>query len=309
MRKLLVKPGVQKNGQIVTRSELQEAVANFNPDAPTPITLGHPTDSQSPAFGRVLSVELTDQGLEGDVDYTPELVALEAKGYYRGWSAGLKPGQNGYYLHHLAMCGELPPASEVKNLSMVATWPTDIILTDNMEDATMTPEEVKQLIADETKEYKDKITALEAQVAAAKQKDGKGQEGGEKAGDGEKDKPSDKDGKGEKPGSNKPDNKGNDEKQSKELADVLEALKKERIERLKEAAQAKGLGADQIKPLVAMVASAKDISLADADNPFEQAMRFVAGLPTPGKGRMTAPIELSDKTGEPYDYNGLAGKM
>jgi ribosomal protein L19E len=83
------------------------------------------------------------------------------------------------------MCGELPPASEVKNLSMVATWPTDIILTDNMEDATMTPEEVKQLIADETKEYKDKITALEAQVAAAKQKDGKGQEGGEKAGDGE----------------------------------------------------------------------------------------------------------------------------
>jgi hypothetical protein len=58
-----------------------------------------------------------------------------------------------------------------------------------------------------------------------------------------------------------------------------------------------------------MVASAKDISLADADNPFEQAMRFVAGLPAPGKGRMTAPIELSDKTGEPYDYNGLAGKM
>lgn len=303
MRKLLVKPGLQKNGQIVTTKDLQETRDNFNPDAQPPITLGHPTSSESPAFGRVESVELTEEGLEGNLNYTPELTALESKGYYKGWSVGLKPGKNGYYLHHLAMCGELPPAGEIKNLSMVAVEPTDIILTDNLEDTSMTPDEVKQLIAEETKPYKDKITALEAQVAASKQK------GEEKPGDGEKGKPADKDKAEEKPKTDKAEDKKGDEKQSKELADVLGVLKKERVERLKEAAKAKGLSDDQIKPLVTMVESAKDISLADADNPFDQAMQFVAGLPAPDKKGMTAPIELSDKAGEPFDYNGLAAKM
>ncbi len=284
MKMLLVKPGKQKNGQIVTWEDLKQVVSNFNPSAPPPVTLGHPLDSRFPAFGRVKKVWLTNEGLAGEVEKTPELIDLEKKGYFKGWSVGLKHSDNGYYLHHLAMCGELPPASNIKELS-------DIILTDEIKEEIMDREEIKKIIEEATKPLIDKINLLEARLEAKNKEK------------------TDEDSKQQDQENQKEEKQGElkEEQENRELAAALSLLKKERINRIKDLAKAKGLTEEQIKPFVEALEKL-DISLSDGEDIFEKFKIFISTLPAKPDKNLSESI-FGVKEDESINFNKIAAKM
>lgn len=131
MRKMsIVTTGTQKTGEVVTNEMLESAVANFNKDARPPVTTGHPDkgDDQYPAYGRVANptvIESVDSPGEWeliiDVHYTDYLEGMEDSGDFEGFSLGLYPceGRDGWYIHHLAILGGLPPAADTKTLEVV----------------------------------------------------------------------------------------------------------------------------------------------------------------------------------------------
>ncbi len=295
MKKILVTPGVQRNGQIVTPAHLKEVLSNFNPDAAVPITLGHPSDSQLPAFGRVTKLYLENDGsLSGDVVFNPELQKLESEGYYTGWSVGLKKGEKGFYLHHLAMCGELPPAAEIKNLadggaSEHSVEQVQFLLTDTIGDKNeMNEEEIKKLVAEQVAELTKVLTTIEARLEAFEQK----QEGEQKT----PEKSEEKDERGQ--------GKTNDETEEK-LENMEKMLKAERLEKLKKLLAEKGLTPEQMKPLLEAVEAGGDITLADS--PYSRVLQFADSLPSLQKQgflNLTVP-----KDGSEAKWKDLASKM
>lgn len=133
VRKLrIVATGIQKNGQPVTKAQLESVVKNYKPDSRPPVTPGHPAKGadQTSALGRVANLRteeyvengVTKTGLFGEVNYTQELEAREDKGEFEGFSAGIHPvpEQDGeWYMHHLAVLGQLPPAADTKTLDVI----------------------------------------------------------------------------------------------------------------------------------------------------------------------------------------------
>lgn len=135
IRKLIiVTTGTQNNGAVVTREMLESAVANFDADARPPVLLGHPQegDCQYAAYGRVDNpviqenadsgeLELGELELIVDIVYSDYLVSLEDSGDFEGFSIGLYPciGKEGWYIHHVAILGSLPPAADTKTLEVV----------------------------------------------------------------------------------------------------------------------------------------------------------------------------------------------
>lgn len=110
MKIQLAKVGKANNGLSLTLSELQEAVKNFKDTRP--ISIDHIKTGKEPKYGEVKWVELNKDVLEGEIGLLPEVQPLFEKGLYNKWSSGFKRGDNGMYLHHLALLGAQPPAIE-----------------------------------------------------------------------------------------------------------------------------------------------------------------------------------------------------
>ncbi|MGL4757383.1 MAG: hypothetical protein ACRCXB_33940, partial [Aeromonadaceae bacterium] len=117
----LVGDGVQKNGKTVTKAMLGDIVKRWSGDGRPPITLGHPAQGADKvaALGRVDNPRTEPSRrvpgkteLVVELHYTPELEKLEDAGKFEGFSAGIYPTMDGkgYYLHHVAALGQLPPA-------------------------------------------------------------------------------------------------------------------------------------------------------------------------------------------------------
>ncbi|TQF71790.1 hypothetical protein [Pseudoalteromonas luteoviolacea] len=292
IRKLrLVKPGVQANGQTVTKQHLEQVVKNYKDDARPPITFGHPGKGadKTPAFGRACKPELDNDGaLVLNLNYTPELEAREDKGEFEGFSGGIHPHPDTgeYYLHHVAACGQLPPAADTKTLEVVelsATGDNIIYLSSEIikEDITMDPDELKKLLEDALKPVIERIETLEG-------KDKKTNDN---------DNPSD-----------------TEQPQSKELSALLETVKADRIKTIKATANSKGLSEEQIKPLVERLESTEALELADnkPNSAYNSTLAFINGLKEPEPNvDLLNPLELSDSKGEtkPLDSAELANKL
>jgi len=101
--------GKQKNGIEVTEELLKQVVKNFS--NPVPITLGHPKSDSVPAVGFFEKVELKDGCLYGEYKLSPIGEILLSSQAYRNISVGIrKHPERGYYLHHVALLGGIPPA-------------------------------------------------------------------------------------------------------------------------------------------------------------------------------------------------------
>ncbi|CAK1994880.1 conserved hypothetical protein [Vibrio crassostreae] len=184
IRKLeIVADGIQKNGQPVTKAQLESVVRHYKSDARPPVTPGHPTkgSDQIAALGRASNLR-TEAGsgdksgktvLVGEVIYTPEMETLEDSGKFEGFSAGIHPvpdKEGEWYMHHLAFLGQLPPAADTKTRDVVDLSDSDfcddaIYLSadvgtqpgsgDNETGITMKKDELKTLLGDVVKEQLD----------------------------------------------------------------------------------------------------------------------------------------------------------
>ncbi|CAH8191663.1 conserved hypothetical protein [Vibrio aestuarianus] len=214
VRKLeIVADGIQKNGQPVTKAQLESVVRNYKPDARPPVTPGHPTkgSDQIAALGRVSNLR-TEAGsgdkagktvLVGEIIYTPEMEALEDSGKFEGFSAGIHPvpDKDGeWYMHHTAFLGQLPPAAETKTRDVVNLSDSDfcdgaIYLSaevgnqsgsdDNETGITMKKDELKALLGDAVKEQLEAMGIKPGTPEPAKKDDAQ-PEGDETTGGGDK---------------------------------------------------------------------------------------------------------------------------
>jgi Skp family chaperone for outer membrane proteins len=101
--------GKQKNGIEVSEELLNQVVENFS--NPVPITLGHPKSDSAPAVGFFERIEVKDGCLYGEYKLSPVGQILLSSGTYKNISVGIrKHPEKGYYLHHVALLGAVPPA-------------------------------------------------------------------------------------------------------------------------------------------------------------------------------------------------------
>ncbi|WGW01547.1 hypothetical protein QF117_12240 [Vibrio sp. YMD68] len=214
IRKLeIVADGIQKNGQPVTKAQLESVVRNYKPDARPPVTPGHPTkgSDQIAALGRVSNLR-TEAGsgdkagktvLVGEIIYTPEMEALEDSGKFEGFSAGIHPvpDKDGeWYMHHTAFLGQLPPAAETKTRDVVDLSDSDfcddaIYLSadvgtqpgsdDNETGITMKKDELKTLLGDVVKEQLDGM-GIKPNTPPVKKEGDQSKDGGPTTTDGDK---------------------------------------------------------------------------------------------------------------------------
>ncbi len=300
----LVTAGIQREGTRVTLNHLQQAVDQFNPDARPPVTLGHPTDSQVLAFGRVDRPRIEQDALLVDIHYTPVLQRLEDDGYVAGFSVGLYPHQadQRYYIHHVAALGELPPAADVQSLSvteldsvtlsaagsglitLAADFIQDEIMDQKMKEAIALA--VKEAMAAQLKPITEQQTKLAEQVKtlAAQQPAPAKSEPPQKQ--------------------QKPTAQPQDPAQAAQLADMqkqlaasMDTIRADRINSVIAAAKAKGLSEDQLKPLQALLAKSDALALADnaADGVFAQAQAFIQACPEPAaQPGFLQPLALAD---------------
>lgn len=199
----IVASGIQKNGQPVTKGQLESVVRNYKSDSRPPITPGHPTkgSDQTAALGRVANLRTEDvvidgqekTALMGEVLYTPELESKEDSGEFEGFSAGIYPlpDKSGeWYMHHLAVLGQLPPAADTKTLDVINLSDSDF-----SEDAIIlsadvgTPNSNKKIEGLEMDEAKLKKLIEDAVKAHAKPTDDKTKSGDDKSKPGETKKP------------------------------------------------------------------------------------------------------------------------
>ena len=306
----LVSVGVQKEGTRVTLSNLQEAVAQFNPDARPPVTLGHPTDSQTLAFGRVDKPRIEEDALLVDIQYTDVLKQLEDEGYVAGFSIGLHPHQKDqrYYIHHVAALGELPPAADIKSLAVkeldsvtlsaagsdlitLAAEFQDQIMDQKMKDAIALA--VKEGIATQLKPITDQQAALQKQVKALAD-----QAPGDQP---DKDKPEDT-----------PNPSAELAQMQKQLSASKDTISTDRINTVLAAAKTKGLSDEQLKPLGALLAKSDALALADNSDQgvFAQAQAFIGAFPDlSDQAAFLQPLSLADDPDDKVDTAALAAKF
>ncbi len=313
-KRVLATPGVQSNGQVITLDDLIQVTKNFNPDAPVPVTPGHPKSDSAPALGRVRKVAVEDGVLVGEVFRSPAMIRLEEEGHYAGWSVGLhrKP-DNTFYLHHLAALGQHPPASEIKDLGVVElAQPAgdDLIILDQKfkEDDVGVDEKTQKLIDEAVKKALEqsrrddaaKIAELEKKLAEAEKKTA-AETGGDKPADDKSNKEKEDGGK-----DNADDQGGN-----KELSVALKALASERRKGLIEAGNKKGLTEEHLKPVLELLDKQPVVNLAAAEenNPYDLVRKFIEGLPEPSDD-LTGRVRLGDSGGdEPVDASAMCAKV
>lgn len=103
-------------GKAITPEILDQVVKNFR--GRVPVTPGHDLADHMPALGWVERVWREGESLYGEVNPNFLIKDLFDLGLYGHWSCGLKLGDEGYYLHHVALLGAVPPA--IKDLAIVA---------------------------------------------------------------------------------------------------------------------------------------------------------------------------------------------
>lgn len=175
-------------GTELTEEMIRDALRNFRGVAP--LTLSH-EDAQKEgvaAVGKVLSLDRPKERLEAILEIGDDWEDAFRSGAVSGWSPGFGKGANGWYLHHLALCGAVPPKQ--KDLRMLSTVdPAELAAFDdgadevvnfsdmvgNQEVSKMTKEEVAAMIAEALKGLKEEfLEAVKAEIAAVKKEDGTG---------------------------------------------------------------------------------------------------------------------------------------
>ncbi len=293
VRKLeIVADGIQKNGQPVTKAQLESVVRNYKSDARPPVTPGHPTkgSDQIAALGRASNLR-TEAGsgdkagktvLVGEVVYTSEMEALEDSGAFEGFSAGIHPvpEEDGeWYMHHLAFLGQLPPAADTKTRDVVNLSDSDfcdgaIYLSaevgiqsgsdDNETGITMKKDELKALLGDAVKEQLEAMGIKPNESAPAK-KDGETSKSGDVTTDG--DKP------------------------NAAVTAMQETLAGDRKETLTELADSREMSDELRKSVKAMIDGASPIELcASGDgNRFAQLKGMIAAMPEKNASASASP--------------------
>lgn len=106
--------GSAENTQNITSQDLQQIVKNFKGNVPITLDLkGHPKGEvlNYPKFGEVSNIWIENNILYGLLSLQPILASAIDNGYYNSWSIGAKlNADNEFYLHHLALLGEMPPS-------------------------------------------------------------------------------------------------------------------------------------------------------------------------------------------------------
>lgn len=175
-------------GTELTEEMIRDALRNFRGVAP--LTLSH-EDAQKEgvaAVGKVLSLDRPKERLEAILEIGDDWEDAFRSGAVSGWSPGFGKGADGWYLHHLALCGAVPPKQ--KDLRMLSTVdPAELAafndgadevvnfsdMVGNQEVSKMTKEEVAAMIAEALKGLKEEfLEAVKAEIAAAKKEDGEG---------------------------------------------------------------------------------------------------------------------------------------
>lgn len=175
-------------GTELTEEMIRDALRNFRGVAP--LTLSH-EDAQKEgvaAVGKVLSLDRPKERLEAILEIGDDWEDAFRSGAVSGWSPGFGQGADGWYLHHLALCGAVPPKQ--KDLRMLSTVdPAELAafndgadevvnfsdMVGNQEVSKMTKEEVAAMIAEALKGLKEEfLEAVKAEIAAAKKEDGAG---------------------------------------------------------------------------------------------------------------------------------------
>ena len=137
-------------GTELTEEMIRDALRNFRGVAP--LTLSH-EDAQKEgvaAVGKVLSIDRPKERLEAILEIGDDWEDAFRSGAVSGWSPGFGKGADGWYLHHLALCGAVPPKQ--KDVRMLST---------------VDPKGLKEEFLD----------AVKAEIAAAKKEDGKKEDG------------------------------------------------------------------------------------------------------------------------------------
>lgn len=299
----LVGDGVQKNGKTVTKAMLGEIVKQFSNDSRPPITLGHPGPGADKvaALGRVDNPRTEPSRrvpgkseLVVELHYTPELEVLEDQGKFEGFSAGIYPTQDGkgYYLHHVAALGQLPPAADTKTLDLVELSSEGI---DNMvvlsgaltfanttEDIDMTKEELAAALADTMKEAMKPVTERLEKLEKGAAPDGKDKEP-------DQDKTS-QDGKPVE-----------DTEARTQLKAMQETVKSDRIAQATELANAKGWSTEEFKPLLTMLQKAEPVELCNnaEDGLFANIKATITArkASAPAPSPLTQTLEFADDKG------------
>lgn len=175
-------------GTELTEEMIRDALRNFRGVAP--LTLSH-EDAQKEgvaAVGKVLSLDRPKERLEAILEIGDDWEDAFRSGAVSGWSPGFGKGADGWYLHHLALCGAVPPKQ--KDLRMLSTVdPSELAafndgadeivnfsdMVGNQEVSKMTKEEVAAMIAEALKGLKEEfLEAVKTEIAAAKKEDGAG---------------------------------------------------------------------------------------------------------------------------------------
>lgn len=175
-------------GTELTEEMIRDALRNFRGVAP--LTLSH-EDAQKEgvaAVGKVLSLDRPKERLEAILEIGDDWEDAFRSGAVSGWSPGFGKGADGWYLHHLALCGAVPPKQ--KDLRMLSTVdPSELAafndgadevvnfsdMVGNQEVSKMTKEEVAAMIAEALKGLKEEfLEAVKTEIAAAKTEDGAG---------------------------------------------------------------------------------------------------------------------------------------
>ena len=313
----LVGDGVQKNGKTVTKAMLGDIVKRWSGDGRPPITLGHPAQGADKvaALGRVDNPRTEPSRrvpgkteLVVELHYTPELEKLEDEGKFEGFSAGIYPTVDGkgYYLHHVAALGQLPPAAETETRELVELSSDGMeqmvvlsgVLTfsdSQTEDIEMTKEELaaslKEILAEQMKPLTERLEKLE--------KGGKD--------DGNKDDQTDDPNKDKKPGEQGKDKPLVDSQARDQLKTMQETVKSDRIAQATELANAKGWGEAEFKPLLTMLQKAEPVELCNnaEDGLFAtvkatiNARTVVQSKPSP----LGQPLEFADDKGNKQQLN------
>ena len=121
------------NGEKLTEKELEDVVKNFKGEVP--VVLGHNYADFMPAFGWVKRVWKEGDSLYGEVELSDILKDAYEAGLYKKWSVGLRKGESGWYLHHLAFLGAVPP--RIKDLKVVNFSDAKDVLKLEFEDKTV----------------------------------------------------------------------------------------------------------------------------------------------------------------------------
>jgi hypothetical protein len=308
----LVGDGVQKNGKTVTKSMLGDILKRWSGDGRPPITLGHPAQGADKvaALGRVDNPRTEPSRrvpgkteLVVELHYTPELEKLEDEGKFEGFSAGIYPTVDGkgYYLHHVAALGQLPPAAETETRELVELSCDGIeqmvvlsgVLTfsDSKEDIEMTKEELaaamKDVLAEQMKPLTERLEKLE-----------KG---------GKADDHTDDPGNGKKPGEQDKKDPVVDPEARTQLKAMQDTVKSDRIAQATELANAKGWSDAEFKPLLTMLQKAEPVELCDnaEDGLFASVKATInARTVAPSKpSPLGQPLEFSDDKGDKHQLN------